>query len=118
MVEPRNEAARALLAKNFPSTSKTKAAPTAARAPKIPTDPVKLAQLRKIELMKMRHRAVPLDPKDKLAALLQDDRLHIKVASDDNTEKVFWVRKVGLPSLSGKCAQCIILQSLWGQEGY
>jgi len=41
----------------------------------------------------MRHSAVPADPKDKLAALPQDDRRHIKVACDDNTEKVFWVRK-------------------------
>jgi len=43
--------------------------------------------------MKMRHSAVPADPKDRLAGLPQDDRLHIKVASEDNTEKVFWVRK-------------------------
>ncbi|KAJ7764497.1 hypothetical protein DFH07DRAFT_376477 [Mycena maculata] len=91
--EPKNEAARALLAKNFPSTSRAKMAPAAPRAPKIPTDPVKLAQFRKIELMKMRHRAVPVDPKDKLVSLPQDDRLHIKVPCDDKTEKVFWVRK-------------------------
>ncbi|KAJ7109118.1 hypothetical protein C8R44DRAFT_276307 [Mycena epipterygia] len=92
--EPKNDAARALLAKNFPSTTskaKTVPASTTQRAPKIPTDPVKLAQFRKIELMKMRHRAIPLDAKDK--NLPQDDRLHIKVACDDNTEKVFWVRK-------------------------
>ncbi|KAJ7489958.1 hypothetical protein B0H11DRAFT_1719820 [Mycena galericulata] len=87
----KNEAARALLAKNFPSTSKYKTVPP--RAPKIPTDPVKLAQFHKIELMKMRHRAVPVDPKDKLATLPQDDRLHIKVTCEGNTEKVFWVRK-------------------------
>ncbi|KAJ6547292.1 hypothetical protein B0H19DRAFT_1305818 [Mycena capillaripes] len=91
-VEPKNEAARALLAKHFPSTtSKVKAKTAPARRP--PTDPVKLAQFRKLELMKMRHSAVPADPKDKLAALPQDDRLHIKVVSDDNAEKVFWVRK-------------------------
>ncbi|KAJ7694089.1 hypothetical protein B0H17DRAFT_913285, partial [Mycena rosella] len=92
-VEPKNEAARALLAKNFPSTSKAKTAVVAQRPPKIPTDPVKLAQFRKIELMKMRHRAVPLDLKDKVSALPQDDRLYFKVACDDNTEKVFWARK-------------------------
>jgi hypothetical protein len=39
--------------------------------------------------MKMRHSAVPVDPKDKTAAIPQDDRLHIKVAVDDDTEKVF-----------------------------
>ncbi|KAJ7470501.1 hypothetical protein FB451DRAFT_339166 [Mycena latifolia] len=91
-VEPKNEAARALLAKNFPSTSKAKTA-AAQRAPKIPTDPAKLAQYQKIELMKMRHRAVPVDSKDKLSPLHQDDRLHFKVACDDKTEKIFWARK-------------------------
>ncbi|KAJ7046517.1 hypothetical protein C8F04DRAFT_1247602 [Mycena alexandri] len=89
-VEPKNEAARALLAKNFPSTSKGKTAPVR-RAPKIPTDPVKLAQFRKLELMKMRHSAVPVDLK--AAGIPQEDRLHIKVALDDGSEKVFWVRK-------------------------
>ncbi|KAJ7134997.1 hypothetical protein C8R43DRAFT_1072864 [Mycena crocata] len=89
--EPKNEAARALLAKHFPSTSKIKTT-TVQRPSKIPTDPVKLAQYRKLELMKMRHRAVPVDPKDKLSALPQDDRLHFKVACEDKTEKVFWAR--------------------------
>jgi len=95
VVPPKNEAARALLAKNFPSTSKAKTPPTAApRVPKMPTDPTKLAQFRKIELMKMRHRAVPVDPKDKTTTLPQDDRLYIKVACEGNAEeKVFWVRK-------------------------
>lgn len=90
--EPRNEAARALLAKNFPATPKAK--PTVApRPPKIPTDPAKLAHYRKLELVKMRHRAVPVDPKDKLSVLPPEDRLHFKVACEDKTEKVFWVRK-------------------------
>ncbi|KAJ7752132.1 hypothetical protein B0H16DRAFT_1317884 [Mycena metata] len=89
-VEPKNEAARALLAKNFPSTSKGKTVPVR-RVPKIPTDPVKLAQFRKLELMKMRHSAVPVEPK--VAGIPQEDRLHIKVALDDGSEKVFWARK-------------------------
>ncbi|KAJ6496502.1 hypothetical protein C8R47DRAFT_1114331 [Mycena vitilis] len=90
VVAPKNEAARALLAKNFPS--RTKAAPLRRTTKTAPTDPVKLAQFRKLELMNMRHRAVPVDPKDKSAAVPQDDRLYIKVF-DDNNEKVFWVRK-------------------------
>jgi hypothetical protein len=115
-VESKNETARALLAKNFPSTSKAKAAP-ARRPAKIPTDPVKLAQFRKLELMKMRHNAVPADPKDKLAVLPQDDRRHIKVACDDNTEKVFWVRKVSLSSFHRRCA-LLILSSPWEQDEF
>ncbi|KAK7023777.1 AN1-type zinc finger protein 1 [Favolaschia claudopus] len=86
----KNENARALLAKNFPSTSTQG---TARRTPtaKIPTDPVKLAQFRKLELMKMKHSAVPVDPKDKAT---QDERVYVKVLLDDeSTEKVFWVRK-------------------------
>jgi len=81
---PRNEAARALLAKNFPSTSQSKTA-AAPKAVKIPTDPAKLAQYRKIELMKIRHRAVPLEPKDKSA---QDDRRYFNCG-----DKAFWARK-------------------------
>ncbi|KAJ6455848.1 hypothetical protein C8R45DRAFT_1035921 [Mycena sanguinolenta] len=91
---PKNSAARALLAKNFPSTSAKKAV-TAQRTPtKIPTDPVKLAQFRKLESMKMRHSAVPVDPKDTKDKTAQEDRVYVKVAIDNyDTEKVFWVRK-------------------------
>jgi len=39
--------------------------------------------------MKMRHRAIPGDPKDKSASLPPDQRVHVKVAMD----KVFWFRK-------------------------
>ncbi|KAJ7172741.1 hypothetical protein C8R46DRAFT_163732 [Mycena filopes] len=91
-LEPKNEAARALLAKNFP-TAKTKTASVVRRAPQIPTDPVKLAQFRKLELMKMRHSAVPVDTKDKVAGIPQEDRLHFKVALDDGTFRIFWVKK-------------------------
>ncbi|KAJ7285579.1 hypothetical protein C8J57DRAFT_1050902 [Mycena rebaudengoi] len=89
--EPKNAAARALLAKNFPSTSKTKAAPLH-RPSKIPTDPIKLAQYQKIENMKLRGRAVPADPKDKLAGVPQGERVHMKVLCEDGSEKAFWVR--------------------------
>ncbi|KAF8212515.1 hypothetical protein K438DRAFT_1663497, partial [Mycena galopus ATCC 62051] len=90
---PKNDAARALLAKHFPS-AKPKAGATRRAPPKIPTDPVKLAQFRKLELMKMRHSAVPVDPKDKTTGIPQEDRVHFKVTVDDSdTEKVFWMRK-------------------------
>jgi len=42
--------------------------------------------------MKMRHKATPLDPKDKAASPPLDQRLHIKVRHGDK-ENVFWVRK-------------------------
>lgn len=59
---------------------------------KPPTDPSKLLQWRKMELMKMRHRAVCGDPKDKTASLPPDQRLHVKIHHQD-TDKVFWFRK-------------------------
>lgn len=60
---------------------------------KPPTDPVKLAQWQKMEVMKMQHRASPADPKDKNTSPPPDQRLHVKVAVEE-TEKVFWFRKV------------------------
>jgi hypothetical protein len=68
---PKNETARALLAKIF--LSKTKAA-SARRlgATKVLTDPGKLGL---------------------------DDRVHVKVAVDDNAGKVFWMRNASLPVL-------------------
>jgi len=48
--------------------------------------------------MKMRHRAIPGDPKDKPSSVLVDQRLHVKVKLDDpnypRKEGVFWFRKV------------------------
>lgn len=105
--EPKNAAARALLAKNFPSTSKTKAAPLH-RPSKIPTDPIKLAQYQKIENMKLRGRAVPADSKDKLAGVPQSERVHMKVLCEDGSEKAFWVRNVS--PTSGYPA-CLLLSS-------
>jgi hypothetical protein len=58
-----------------------------------PTDPAKLAQWRKLEVMKMRHKASPGDPKDKNSSLPPDQRLHIKLFAGD-TEHIFWFRRV------------------------
>jgi hypothetical protein len=75
------------------SSSRSASAPTR----KVPTDPKKLAQLQKVELMKMRHRAVPADPKDKPGSIGIDQRLHVKVSckGEEAAEKIFWFRKVG-----------------------
>ncbi|KAG2020621.1 hypothetical protein CC2G_005942 [Coprinopsis cinerea AmutBmut pab1-1] len=87
--------ARALLKKNFGSqmtgggTSKPK---SSTRKKKPPTDPVKLAQWKKVELMKLRHRAVPADPKDKGTSPPVDQRLAVSVLYDGE-EKPFWLRK-------------------------
>lgn len=54
--------------------------------------------MQKVELMKMRHRAVPGDSKDKPSSVLVDQRLHVKVKLDvekyASKEGVFWFRKV------------------------
>ncbi|KAJ3567121.1 hypothetical protein NP233_g6567 [Leucocoprinus birnbaumii] len=92
----KNEKARELLAK-ISSTSNSKK-PVIRKTTKLPTDPAKLAAHRKVEVMKMRHKAVPLDPKDKSASPPLDQRLHVKVAFGEH-EKVFWIRK---PLITGK----------------
>lgn len=43
--------------------------------------------------MKLRHRAVPGNPMDSLHTS-QDQRLHLRLQVDEQTEKVFWFRKV------------------------
>ncbi|KAJ3558058.1 hypothetical protein NM688_g1136 [Phlebia brevispora] len=95
----RNEAGRALLSKMFPASEAgpstppdDKVVPTKRKTP--PSNPKKAAQIRQVELMKMRHRAQPGDPKDKDKYVPVDQRLHVKVrVKDDNEEKIFWFRK-------------------------
>ncbi|KAH9999028.1 hypothetical protein BJV77DRAFT_978537 [Russula vinacea] len=86
VARPKNEAAHALLAKHFSSvSSSTSSNNRAASAPK-----------RKVEFMKMRHRAVPADPRDKPGSIGIDQRLHIRVSCDGDPEaaqKIFWFRK-------------------------
>ena len=63
----------------------------------MPTDPKKRAQLQQVELMRMRHRAVPADPKDKPGSVGVDQRLHVKAScrgESEGVEKIFWFRKV------------------------
>ena len=64
---------------------------------KVFTDPKKVAQLQKVEFMKMRHRAVPADPRDKPGSVGIDQRLHVRVSHESDPEgaqKIFWFRKV------------------------
>jgi hypothetical protein len=92
----KNKTARALLAQHFPSKGiSASSTPTISNKPKT-TDPKKLAQIRKVQLMKMRHSAIPADLKDKTAAVTIDQRIHLQVTleGDASTTKVFWFRKV------------------------
>ncbi|EIM90521.1 uncharacterized protein STEHIDRAFT_51503 [Stereum hirsutum FP-91666 SS1] len=93
----KNEAAHALLTKHFQVAGRTGSSSASNTAPKKrPTDPKKLAQLQKIELMQMRHRAVPGDPKDKPDTILIDQRLHVKIKDEVDAkgkDRVFWFRK-------------------------
>ncbi|TFK72567.1 hypothetical protein BDN72DRAFT_836133 [Pluteus cervinus] len=83
-----SKAFQAVLAKNSPSTK----APSRPRPKsKVPTDPIKLEQYKKIELIKMRHRALPGDPKQ--TSLSLDQRIHVKFG-EDPTPKVFWFSKI------------------------
>ncbi|KAH6918867.1 hypothetical protein BKA70DRAFT_1176496 [Coprinopsis sp. MPI-PUGE-AT-0042] len=89
--------ARQLLQKNFGSAlSGSSTGPNRTRAPllkkKVPTDPVKLAQFQKIELMKMRHKAIPADLKDKTSSVPPHQRLTVNVRYGQS-QKVFWLRK-------------------------
>ncbi|KAH7889812.1 hypothetical protein F5I97DRAFT_592139 [Phlebopus sp. FC_14] len=98
--EVKHEAARALLSEAFLSTSGSPTPQTPVvtrRSAKPSTDPKKLAQVRKIHLMKMRHQAVPGDPNDKGSNIHVDERLHVNVRTEITTplpaERVLWFRK-------------------------
>jgi len=90
--EPKNATARQLLMKHFPpSKPRTQATSTK----KVPTNAKKLAQYRNVELMKMRHRAMPGNPQDRASSLPIEQRLHVNVRLDgDDAERSFWFCKV------------------------
>ncbi|KAF6764923.1 hypothetical protein DFP72DRAFT_869596 [Ephemerocybe angulata] len=85
--------ARALLEKNFGSklASSSSAKPKAPLKKKLPTDPTKLAQYRKVQLMKMKHSAIPADVKDTPTSVPSTLRLIVNVGYGD-VEKAFWFR--------------------------
>lgn len=68
--------------------------PVAVRSTKLPTDPAKLAHLQKVNMMKMRHKAVPGDPKDK-GSVSVGQRIHVNVRydTDGSKEGIFWFRR-------------------------
>jgi hypothetical protein len=97
---PKNEIARNLLAKHFGAAVKTTAPSGSAAARlaasakpvKVPTDPAKLESFLRVQRMKMRHRAVPGEPKVASAPL--EERLYISVDPGAGKDpKVFWFRK-------------------------
>ncbi|KAH0584192.1 hypothetical protein J132_00547 [Termitomyces sp. J132] len=86
------DAARALLSEHFPASSSRK---TARRIPKAPTDLAKLAQWRKVELIKIRHRAIPGDFKEGLQSVPFEQRLHLRFINkgSGDEESILWFRK-------------------------
>ncbi|TFK55319.1 hypothetical protein OE88DRAFT_1623516 [Heliocybe sulcata] len=100
---PKNEAAQALLQKHFPPSGSQKTVKPST-TPKT-KDPKKLAQLQKVQVMKMRHQAGPGDPRDKSASVAVDQRLHVRVTLENSDqEKIFWFRKsIG----AGKALDCL-----------
>lgn len=100
----RNEAAKAILAKIFPaqaaatSSEATPSASVPAKRKAAPTNPKKAAQLRQVELMKMRHKAQPGDPKDKNKSVPIDQKLHVKVRAEEkgDEERIFWFQKTNI----------------------
>lgn len=94
----KNEKARALLAKMSSPTTKSPLKQTS----KPLTNPAKLAAHHRVEVMKMRHKAIPLNPKDKATPVPLDQRLHIKVQHDDKVN-VFWVQKVCILCALSSC---------------
>ncbi|KAF8609946.1 hypothetical protein BDV93DRAFT_517169 [Ceratobasidium sp. AG-I] len=91
--------AQALLSKLFPDAkSGAGASSNANRARPLPTDPAKLAKLRAIELMKMKHKAVAADPSQAKGSGIQaGDKIHLRIvyapSGGTKTEKVLWYLK-------------------------
>lgn len=96
----RHEAARAALAQNFLVTSNpTSHTPAVTRRPRnLPLDSQKLAQLQRVNLMKLRHKAVPGDPKDRSSMVPVDQRIHVtvrlEILGQSTREATLWFRKV------------------------
>ncbi|KAI0086668.1 hypothetical protein BDY19DRAFT_995676 [Irpex rosettiformis] len=96
---PRNEAAKAILAQIFPTRSSSSSSNTSSAVPvkrkaAVPANPRKAAQLRQVELMKMRHRAQPADPRDQNRNVPIGERLHVKISAENkDEEKLFWFQK-------------------------
>ncbi|EIW85288.1 hypothetical protein CONPUDRAFT_49136 [Coniophora puteana RWD-64-598 SS2] len=72
---------------------------------KLSSDPKKAAMIRKVALMKLRHRAVPADPKDSASTVPLDQRLHVTLKYEpiesstqgSKADKIVWFRKASEP---------------------
>jgi len=95
----KNELARSLLAKHFPTPASKTTSPSSS-SQKRPgntssSDPKKQALAQKVQAIKMRQRAVPGDPRDKAANVPLDQKLHVQVKREGiDTICVLWFRKV------------------------
>ncbi|KAF8448080.1 hypothetical protein L210DRAFT_3389656 [Boletus edulis BED1] len=96
----KHEAARAILAQKFLATG-TPASHTPVvtrRSTTLSSDLKVLAQLQKVNLMKLRHKAVPADPKDRGSVVPVDQRIHVivrlEILGQSKKEIVLWFRKV------------------------
>lgn len=91
--------AQALLSKLFPDANPgARPSSSTTRARPLPTDPAKLAKLRAIELMKIKHKAVAADPSQaKGSGIRPMDKIHLRVvyapSGGTKTEKVLWYLK-------------------------
>lgn len=83
-----------------PKTLPSYSSPTTPIHRKI-NDPIKLAQWKKVQLMKMRHHAIPADPRDRNGSPPIEERLHIRLTTNDS-DKLFWFRKVCVGLLQEK----------------
>ena len=98
--DTKHGAARAIFAQKFlASSTPTSHTPVVVRQRRnLPPDLQKLAQLQKVNLMKLRHKAVPGDPKDRGSMVPVDQRLHIiarlEIIGQSAKEITLWFRKV------------------------
>ena len=96
----KHEVARSILAQKFSATGvPTSHTPVVARQRRdVSADPKKLAQLQRVNLMKLRHKAVPGDPNDKSSTVLVDQRIHmtvrLEIPGQPSKESALWFRKV------------------------
>ena len=92
----KNELARSLLAKHFPTPAPSSSSSVQTKSGRTPSsDPKKLAMAQKVQAMKIRQRAIPGDPKDRTAAVSLDQKLHVQVKLEGNDiVPVLWFRKV------------------------
>lgn len=93
--EDKKAEAQALLSKLFPDVKPKPGSSSGARSK--PTDPVKAAKVRAIELMRMKHKAIPGDPAHARGSTVPvANKVHLRVVyvpSTTKIEKVLWFVK-------------------------